>query len=142
MKTVKQLLDVKGRHVWTIAPDASVFEAVHLMDEKKVGALVVVKDNRPIGMISERDYARKVILKGRSSKDTAISEIMTPRVIFALPNQSVERCMAIMTEKHIRHLPILDQGQLAGMISIGDLVQATIAEQEFIIRQLEHYISH
>ena len=142
MKTVKQLLDVKGRHVWTIAPDASVFEAVHLMDEKKVGALVVVIGKKPIGMVSERDYARKVILKGRSSKDTAIKEIMTPRVVFALPNLSVERCMAIMTEKHIRHLPVLDRGHLAGMISIGDLVESIIAEQEFIIRQLEHYISH
>ena len=142
MKTVKQLLDAKGHNVWTIAPNASVFEAIKLLDAKKIGALVVVKEDRPIGIISERDYARKVILKGRSSKETTIREIMTPKVFFALPHQSVERCMALMTENKIRHLPVLDRGILCGMISIGDLVKCIIAEQEFIIRQLEHYISH
>ncbi|MEE9596451.1 MAG: CBS domain-containing protein, partial [Acidiferrobacterales bacterium] len=108
MKTVQQILDVKGPDVWSIAPDASVLEAIKLMAEKEVGALLVMTGEKPVGIVSERDYARKVILKGRSSKKTSIQDIMTTHVVYASPDQSIEQCMALMTEKHIRHLPIMD----------------------------------
>lgn len=141
MKTVKQLLDSKGHDVWSISPETSVFDAIRLMAEKEVGALLVVEGVRLVGIVSERDYARKVILKEKSSQETLIKDIMTTRVIYAYPDQTVEECMALMTEKRIRHLPVLDGGQLLGIISIGDLVKAIIAEQQFMIDQLEHYIS-
>lgn len=141
MKTIGHLLDAKGRDIWSVSPDASVLEAIELMAEKEVGALVVMEDARPVGIVSERDYARKVILKGRSSKACRVAEIMTARVIYAEPGQSVEECMALMTERRVRHLPVMDEGRLVGVISIGDLVKAIIAEQKFIIEQLEQYIS-
>ncbi len=141
MKTVKQILDTKGREVWAIQPEASVFEAIQLMAEKKVGALVVADGDKPVGIISERDYARKVILKGKSSQETPIRDIMTTHVICTRLDHTVEECMALMTEKHIRHLPVLDGEQLVGIISIGDLVKIIIAEQQFMIEQLEHYIT-
>lgn len=141
MTTVKQILDTKGYHVWGIHPQESVFAAIERMAEKEVGALVVLADNALVGIISERDYARKVILKGRASQETAVCEIMTTDVICAHLHQSVEECMAIMTEKRIRHLPVIDGGQVVGMVSIGDLVKTIIAEQQFVIEQLEHYIS-
>jgi CBS domain-containing protein len=141
MKTVKQILDAKGREVWTIQPEASVFEAIQLMAEKKVGALVVADGDKPVGIISERDYARKVILKGKSSQETPIRDIMTTDVVCTRLDQTVEECMALMTEKRIRHLPVLDGEQLVGIISIGDLVKTIIAEQQFMIEQLEHYIT-
>ena len=141
MKTVKQLLDTKGREVWAIQPEASVFDAIQLMAEKKVGALVVADGDKPVGIISERDYARKVILKGKSSQATPITDIMTTPVICTRLDHTVEECMALMTEKHIRHLPVLDGEQLVGIISIGDLVKIIIAEQQFMIEQLEHYIT-
>ena len=141
MKTVEQILDTKGRDVWSIEQDASVFEAIELMAKKEVGALLVTKSANPTGMISERDYARQVILKGLSSKKTSIRDIMATRVVYAHPDGTVEECMALMTEKHIRHLPIMDGKQLVGMISIGDLVKALIAEQQLTIEQLERYIS-
>jgi IMP dehydrogenase len=141
MTTVKQILDTKGYTVWSIHPQESVFAAIEQMAEKEVGALVVLEGNALVGIISERDYARKVILKGRSSHVTAVQDIMTPHVICARLDQSIEECMSIMTERRIRHLPILDSGRLVGIISIGDLVKAIIAEQQFIIAQLEHYIS-
>jgi CBS domain-containing protein len=141
MKTVKQILDAKGREVWTIQPEASVFEAIQLMAEKKVGALVVVDGDKPVGIISERDYARKVILKGKSSHETPIRDIMTTDVVCTRLDQTVEECMALVTEKRIRHLPVLDGEQLVGIISIGDLVKTIIAEQQFMIEQLEHYIT-
>ncbi len=141
MKTVGKLLETKGRDIWSVSPDASVLEAIELMAEKEVGALVVREGAKPVGIISERDYARKVILQGRSSEATRVEEIMTKRVIYAEPRKSVEECMALMTEKRIRHLPIMDGEQLVGVISIGDLVKAIIAEQKFIIEQLEQYIS-
>jgi CBS domain-containing protein len=141
MKTVKQILDAKGREVWTIQPEASVFEAIQLMAEKKVGALVVADGDKPVGIISERDYARKVILKGKSSQETPIRDIMTTDVVCTRLDQTVEECMALVTEKRIRHLPVLDGEQLVGIISIGDLVKTIIAEQQFMIEQLEHYIT-
>lgn len=141
MKTVKQLLDDKGRDVWTIDPDMSVYNALKLMADKGIGALVVVKNERPLGIISERDYARKVILHGKTSQEALVSEIMTAPVLCARLQQSVEECMAIMTEKRVRHLPVIENDKLIGIVSIGDLVKAIIAEQQFIIQQLEHYIT-
>jgi CBS domain-containing protein len=141
METVNQLLEGKGRDVWSIDPSASVFEAIELMAEKQVGALVVIEGDRPVGIISERDYARKVILQHRSSKDTPIKDVMTTRLVYARPDQNVQECMALMTEKRIRHLPVLEGGRLVGLISIGDLVKAIIAEQQFMIEQLENYIA-
>lgn len=141
MKTVKDLLEDKGHDVWSIGPGDSVYDAIELMADKEVGALMVMEGTKLVGVISERDYARKVILKGYSSKNTQIKEIMTTRVMYAQPDQTVEECMALMTEKRIRHLPILEGGQLLGVISIGDLVKSIIAEQRFIIEQLERYIS-
>ena len=141
MTTIKQILDTKGYAVWSIHPQESVFAAIQQMAEKEVGALVVLEGDAVVGIISERDYARKVILKGRSSHETAVQDIMTPHVICAHLDQSLEECMAIVTERRIRHLPVLDSGRLVGIISIGDLVKTIIAEQQFIIAQLEHYIS-
>ena len=141
MKTVKQMLDTKGTQVWSIAPDRTVFEALTLMGEKEIGALTVVEQGRLVGIISERDYARKVILKGRTSRDTLVKEIMSTRVICTELHRTVEECMSVMTDKHIRHLPVLENDRLIGIISIGDLVKSIIAEQQFIIQQLESYIT-
>ena len=141
MKLVKQLLDNKGHEIHSIEPDASVFDAIKLMAEKEIGALLVMEGDKLAGIISERDYARKVILKGRSSRETPIKDIMTVQVTYAHPEQSVQECMAVMTDKRIRHLPILENNVVVGMISIGDLVKAIIAEQQFTIEQLEQYIS-
>lgn len=141
MATVRQVLEEKGRTVWTIGPDASVYDAVALMAEKEIGALPVVQDGRLVGLISERDYARKVILRGRASKDTPVRDIMTARVVYARPDQTIEECMAVITDQRVRHLPVLENGRLIGLISIGDLVKAIIAEQQFIIDQLVQYIA-
>ena len=141
MKTVKQLLQAKGRDIWSISPDASVYEALLLLADKDVGALLVLEDENLKGILSERDYARKVILKGKSSRDTPVREIMTAKVFYVRPDQTIEDCMALMTDKHIRHLPVLEDNQVVGVISIGDVVKAIISEQEFIIAQLENYIT-
>ena len=140
MQTVQKLLDHKGRDVWTVGPDDFVFDALQLMANKGIGAVVVAEDGKPIGMFSERDYARNVILKGKSSPKTPIREVMTTPIHCAQPEQTVEECMALMTEKHIRHLPILEDDKLVGMISIGDLVKSVIADQKITIKQLEQYI--
>jgi len=140
MITVRQLLEGKGYDVWSITPDASVYDALALMADKGVGALLVLEGERLVGLISERDYARKVILKGKSSMETPVREIMTERVIWVGPEQTNEECMALMTAKHIRHLPVLAEDQVIGIISIGDVVKAIISEQEFLIEQLERYI--
>jgi CBS domain-containing protein len=140
MQTIRQILEDKGYEVYSVRPGASVYSAIELMAENGVGALMVMEDDKTVGLISERDYARKVILKGRSSKDTEVREIMTTHVVCARPEQTVEQCMALMTEKRVRHLPIMDGERLVGIVSIGDLVRAIIAEQRFIIEQLEHYI--
>ena len=141
MITVKQILDQKGRSVFTIGPDASVFDAIAMMAEKHVGALPVTEGDKLIGLISERDYARKGVLQGRSSPDTKVREIMVDRVMVVSQGRTTEECMALMTEKRIRHLPVVEDGNLVGMVSIGDMVKAIIAEQQFTIEQLEHYIT-
>lgn len=141
MKVVKDVLQAKGHQVWSITPDATVYDALTLMAEKNVGALVVLEGGRVVGIISERDYARKVILKGKASKDLQVREIMTHRVVCVRPEQTMAECMVLMTDKHIRHLPVLVDDRLAGLVSIGDVVKAIIAEKEFIIEQLESYIT-
>lgn len=141
MKTVRDILEAKGRTVWSVDPGSSVFDALSLMAEKEIGALVVLDGGRVAGIISERDYARKVILHGRASPTTRVEEIMTNHVAYTHLDQSIEECMAIVTDKRIRHLPVLQDGKLIGIISIGDLVKAIIADQKFIIEQLERYIT-
>jgi len=142
MKTAAQILKSKPEQVvHTIGPGASVYEAVQLMADKNVGALVVVEQGTVVGIVSERDYARKVVLLARSSKDTPLRDIMSSPVMYVRPDQTTEQCMALMTENRLRHLPVMDGIELVGLVSIGDLVKATISEQRFIIEQLEHYIS-
>jgi CBS domain-containing protein len=141
MKLVRHLLDSKGRDVVSIAPDASVLDAIRLMSDKGIGALVVMDGGSLAGIVTERDYARKVILKGRASDATEVREIMTSDVISTNSSESVEKCMTTVTEKRIRHLPVVDDGKVCGIISIGDLVKAIIADQQQAIEQLEHYIS-
>jgi len=140
MKTVERLLEAKGYDIWSITPDASVYEAVKLMADKAIGALLVLESGKLIGIISERDCTRKVMLQERAPKDTLVREIMTSSVITVRPDQTVEECMALVTAKRIRHLPVLAGDQLMGMVSIGDLVKDIISEQEFMIQQLENYI--
>ena len=141
MKTIDQLLGDKGREIWSVGPDATVYAAIELMAEKGVGALIVIDNNSPVGILSERDYARKVILQGRSSRDTAVREIMTSRLIHTSPDRDVEECMNLMTRNKIRHLPVMDGKCLVGVVSIGDLVKATISEQKSTIEYLERYIN-
>jgi CBS domain-containing protein len=140
MKTVREILEAKSHKLLSISPRASVLEALELMADKDVGALVVLDGDSLAGIFSERDYARKVILHGKSSKATSVSEIMTQKVVCVRPDQSVEECMALMTDKRIRHLPVLDDRKVIGVISIGDVVKEVISEQRFVIEQLEHYI--
>lgn len=140
MTLVSQILQSKGSHTWTIAPNATVFDALTSMAEKDIGALLVVENSEVVGIFSERDYARKIILQGKSSRDTEVQEIMTSEVLCISPDQSVTKCMALMTDKRIRHIPVLDDGQLVGVISIGDVVKAIITEQQIIINHLEDYI--
>lgn len=141
MKTVSQLLQQKGYNIWSIAPDVTVYDALELMADKNIGAVLVMDGENLVGILSERDYARKVILKARFSRDTLVREIMTEKVVCVRPDQSVEECMALMTAKRIRHLPVTEGNKVIGVISIGDAVKAVISEQEFIIEQLENYIS-
>ena len=145
MKRVKEILDSKGYDVWTIAPDESVLEAIKLMAEKGIGALIVAEGDsgadHVVGIVTERDYARKVILQGRASRETPIREIMTSPVICTHPGRSAEECMAIMTDKRVRHLPVIEDDNLVGLISIGDLVKSIIDHQQFVIEQLESYIT-
>ena len=140
MATVRQVLNGKGGDVWTLDPEDTVLDAIRVMADKDVGALVVVEDGKPIGIFTERDYARKMILEDRQSKSTSVRDVMSTRIVCASPDQTIEECMAVMTEKRVRHLPVLAEGKLAGIVSIGDLVKSRIADQEFIIEQLAHYI--
>lgn len=140
MTTVNIILANKGNQVWSIEASAQVFEALKVMAEKNVGALLVMEDQKIVGIMSERDYARKVILKGKSSKTTPVSEIMTAEVLYVKPNQSIEECLVLMTNKKIRHLPVLENDELVGIISIGDVVNETISEKKLLITQLENYI--
>ncbi len=142
MKLVAHILKSKPEQtVYTITPAASVFDAVKQMAEKGIGALVVIEGEKVVGIITERDYARKIILMARSSKETPVRDIMTPSVMYVRPDQTSEECMVLMTENRLRHLPVMDSGKLIGLISIGDLVKDIISEQQFIIQQLEHYIT-
>ena len=141
MKTVKSIIDAKGSEVWSIDADASVFEALEFMADKNIGAVIVTHDDDLVGIISERDYARKIILMSRSSKETRVSEIMTSDPTCVSPTDSVSSCMQLMTDKRFRHLPVVDDGDLVGLISIGDVVRTVIGEQQFLIDQLETYIT-
>lgn len=140
-KTVGQLLDAKGTNVWTIGPDATVYQALEQLADRNVGALVVVKDGKVCGIVSERDYARKIVLLKRDSHDTRVADIMTSDVRTITRDRSVSECMTAITEHHIRHLPVVEDDQLVGLISVGDVVKAVIAEQAFLIQQLEQYIT-
>jgi CBS domain-containing protein len=139
--TVREVLQKKRRDVWSISPDATVYEAIELMAEKRVGALLVLEQTKLVGIISERDYARKVILRGRSSKETPVREIMTTPVIFVEPQYSVDECMKIITEHRIRHLPVLDGERVVGIVSIGDVVNWIISAQNHTIEQLQNYVT-
>ena len=141
MKTVRQILDIKGYKLHTIHSDATVYEALQRMSHEEIGALVVVDDGELAGIVSERDYARKVVLKGRHSKETPVSDIMTREVICVSSAANVDVCMSVMTDKRIRHLVVRDEARLSGVISIGDVVKAIIEDQQFTIEQLERYIS-
>lgn len=141
MKRVNEMLDEKGYDVWSIDKGACVFDAIKLMAEKEIGALIVMDGERVAGILSERDYTRKVILMGRTSQQTLIEEIMTREVVSVSPGETVKECMTLMTDRRIRHLPVMDEGRLVGMLSIGDLVKAIIADQQFTIEQLEGYIN-
>ena len=140
MTTVRQLLDQKGRETCSINPDATVYDAIAKMAEKDIGSLVVMDGDKIVGVITERHYARNVVLKGKTSHATPVKDIMDRLVLVVQPEQSIEQCMAIMTEKRIRHLPVVEKEKLIGIVSIGDLVKSKIGDQQFTIGQLEHYI--
>ena len=140
MKTVHEILQSKGNTIWSVSPGTTVYAALQLMAEKEVGALLVLNEGILVGIISERDYARKVVLQGKLSKDTLVKEIMSPKVIYVNTSLSVEECMALMINKRIRHLPVMQNEKLVGIISIGDVVKAVIDEKESTIDQLGHYI--
>ncbi len=140
MVTMRQILEAKGHDVATIGPDDTVYDAIKKMANKNIGSLVVVDGEKIVGIITERHYARNVFLKGKAAPNTLVKDIMSKRVICAWPDQSVEECMAVMTEKAIRHLPVLENKRLVGLVSIGDLVKSIIGDQKFIIEQLERYV--
>jgi len=141
MKILQRVLDAKGSEVFSIGPGASVFDALEEMAKRDVGALIVMEDGQVVGIFSERDYARKIILAGKSSHETPVRDIMTDRVIYARPDLTLEQCLALMTDKRIRHLPVLRGDDLIGVVSIGDLVKGIIDDQRFLISQLESYVS-
>ncbi|MDJ0861197.1 MAG: CBS domain-containing protein [Gammaproteobacteria bacterium] len=141
MTTIAQLLEVKGHDVWSVGPESSVSATIELMAKKEVGALIVMDGAKPVGVISERDCLRKVFLPGRTASETRVKDVMTRRVIYAPPDHTVDACMALMTNKRIRHLPVLEDGRVVGVVSIGDLVKATIDEQQHTIDQLVNYIT-
>jgi CBS domain-containing protein len=139
--TIRSVLGQKGGEVWSVSPESSVYQAIDMMADKQVGALLVMAEGKLVGVISERDYARKVILKGRASKEIQVKEIMTSPVIFVTPKETVDECMTIMTRRRIRHLPVVDDDKVVGIVSIGDLVKCIISEQEVAIQHLENYIT-
>ena len=141
MTTVAQILKNKSRTVWSISPGKTVYRALELMAEKDIGAVLVMDGEKLAGMLSERDYARRVILKGKSSRDMLVKDLMTKVIVTVTPEQTIENCMQLMTDKHLRHLPVLDNGKLAGIITIGDVVKAIMEEQKSAIQSLENYIS-
>jgi len=141
MRVVSDILRSKGHDVWAVRPDDTVFESLQLMAEKGVGALLVMDGDTLVGIVTERDYARKVILEGKSSKSSSVAEVMTDQVLCVAPERTIEECMALMTDKRARHLPVVEGERVIGVLSIGDLVKAMISEQQMLIDQLQHYIS-
>ena len=141
MATVRQLLNAKGNTVFTVGPNETVFDAIRKMAEENIGSLVVCEGLKPIGIITERHYARNVFLKGRASPSTLVRDVMETQVLYARPDQTADECMAVMSAKRVRHLPVMDQGKLIGIISIGDLVKNIIDDQKFTIEQLTHFIT-
>jgi len=141
MITIKELLKKKSGDIWSISPQASVYQALELMAQKDVGALLVIENDKLVGIFSERDYARKIILKGKASKETAVGELMTKSVYYVTPDNTLEEAMALMTSKHIRHLPILDKGKLLSIVTLGDVVKRIISEQKLTIDELENYLT-
>jgi len=141
MGTINEILRTKPRDIWSISSTVSVFEGLELMSAKNIGALLVIDEGKLVGIFSERDYARKVILKGKTSKETTVGELMTKSVLYATPENTLEECMALMTSKHIRHLPILENDTLIGIVTLADVAKGIISEQEFTIRELENYYS-
>ena len=141
MTTVKSVLHTKGNNIYSIAPEATVFDALKIMAEKNIGALLVMQQEKVVGIFSERDYARKIVLKGESSHTTAVQDVMTSGVLSVHSEQSIDECMALMTDKHVRHLPVIENGNLIGLVSIGDIVKTIISEHEYTIKQLENYIT-
>lgn len=142
MHLIADILRDKGREVWTIGPDQIILDALKMMAEKRIGALPVLEGGKLVGIVTERDYARRVALEGRSSRESKVREIMSPKVLCARPEQTVQECMALMSEKRARHLPVIEHKQMIGLVSIGDLVKSIIAEQQFEIEALQHYITH
>jgi CBS domain-containing protein len=140
MQTVRQLLEKKSGELISVSPDATVFQALQIMAEQDIGAVLVMDMGDVLGIFSERDYARRIVLQGRTSAGTKVRDIMTSKVVYVGPQQSVAECMALMTDKHFRHLPVMEAGHVIGMLSIGDLVRATIEEQQLVIEQLVNYI--
>jgi len=141
MMKVRDILDSKGHEIFSVTPVATVFETLELMAEHEIGAVLVIAGDNLVGIFSERNYARQVILKGKASKDTPVSEVMTSRVVYVRPEQTLDDCMALMTDKRVRHLPVMEGGQLRGLLSIGDVVKAMIRDKQFTIEQLENYIA-
>ena len=141
MTLVSHILESKGHDVWAVKPSDTVYDSLQLMADKEIGALLVMDGDKVVGIVTERDYARKVILEGKSSKGSSVSEIMTKRILFVSPERSIDECMALMTDKRVRHLPVLDHKRVVGVLSIGDLVKAMISEQKVLIDQLQHYIA-
>lgn len=141
MKSVSDILKSKGNEIWAVNPGNTVFESLQLMADKGIGSLLVMDGEKLVGIVTERDYARKVILEGKSSKSSTVAEVMTTRVLCVSPERTVDECMALMTDKRARHLPVLDHKRVIGVVSIGDLVKAMISEQQVLIDQLQHYIS-
>lgn len=141
MRTARDIIQYKGSTVWTVGPNDTVLHALGVMAEQEIGAVVVLDGDRLLGILTERDYARKVVLEGRSSKESPVRDVMTQAVICVPPERTIDECLALMTDKRVRHLPVFDHKQMVGMVSIGDLVRARIAEQEHVIEQLQHYIA-
>jgi len=141
MYTVRHLLQEKGGQLWSVTPQATVYQALELMAARNCGSVLVLDGQQLVGIFTERDYARKVVLKGKTSKTTTVGELMTTEVLYVSPDDSIEDCMALMTQHRTRHLPVMENGQLAGLVSIGDIVKAVISDREFTIRELERYIT-
>ena len=141
MRSVQDILNTKGSDVWSVKPDDIIYDAIKLMADKGIGALLVMEEDKLVGIVTERDYARKVVLEGKSSREASIREVMTTKVLCVTPERTIDECMALMTDKRIRHLPVVEHKQVVGFLSIGDLVKAVISEQKILIDQLQHYIS-